>query len=416
VTGFHVLALAATAAWVRTPAQVVIPTAFALGAIVALAALSALLGLLLRELPYVLYGATLTAFVFATLNAPEPFGFVALAVFYGLLLALCAAVAGDWSFSRLASRIALAVYGALLTAEALYRWWPAIVNASGLAPILAPLLTMAFVSSAVALVLPVLRWERQRAVYAAAFAVTLAGLGIARAAITGWLHPSAFASYAPEVAVVVQALLLASALADRIRFSESVTRTLITERSELENAALRDVLTGIPNRRAFDERLNDEWRAAQRNGTSLAVVLIDVDYFKAYNDTLGHVNGDEVLRAVGRAIALSLRGREDFAARYGGEEFVVVMPGCDVTAAGELGRRVCGAVKAHRIAHPGAPTGVLTVSAGAASATPRRNRRTSSLIERADGALYAAKRSGRDRVCLSGAPVAPEQIAAEDIA
>lgn len=160
-------------------------------------------------------------------------------------------------------------------------------------------------------------------------------------------------------------------------------------RSEVERLASTDALTGLANRRAFQEALARELAVAARRGEPCGLVILDVDHFKAVNDTFGHQGGDEVLRGVGRA--LTDAGREtDVAARYGGEEFAVVMPGCSASEAVEVAERLRAA-----IAGMGGPVPV-TVSAGVA-AFPADGDDSTALVAAADAALYRAKRLGRDR-------------------
>lgn len=177
---------------------------------------------------------------------------------------------------------------------------------------------------------------------------------------------------------------------------------LVSEKSAEQNAELKvmteiDPLTGIPNRRAFEDRF--ERLLAGDRRSPLAVIMIDVDRFKAFNDGMGHLEGDRCLISIARALAAELRGEEDLAARLGGEEFVVIAEGSsghDTPALLErLRRRVEDLAICHPDASPGA--GVVTISLGCVviAANTRSSRREA--LERADGALYAAKRSGRNR-------------------
>jgi two-component system, cell cycle response regulator len=157
--------------------------------------------------------------------------------------------------------------------------------------------------------------------------------------------------------------------------------------AQLARSAVTDGLTGVPNRRAFDEALAREASRATRTGDPLGLVMLDIDHFKRLNDTLGHQAGDEALRSVARALAGEVR-LSDTVARYGGEEFVVLLPGLDGDEALVTAERLRAAVAA---AHPG-----VTVSAGVAAA-PYDAADPRSLVEAADRALYASKRCGRDR-------------------
>lgn len=166
----------------------------------------------------------------------------------------------------------------------------------------------------------------------------------------------------------------------------------------LEQQALQDGLTGLPNRRAFDARLEQELRRAERSGQPLSVIMIDIDHFKAYNDYHGHFAGDECLRAVANTIRNCLRRASDFAARYGGEEIVVVLPGADAGQARAVAhamRRSVRLLAAPQADHLG---GVVTFSAGVATYWPGEAAGLRALLDDADAALYAAKAAGRDTI------------------
>lgn len=163
--------------------------------------------------------------------------------------------------------------------------------------------------------------------------------------------------------------------------------------------AYLDGLTGIANRRAFDERLRTEWRRAQRGGTPLAALLLDVDHFKRYNDRHGHQEGDACLRAVAEVlIGVPCRGH-DLIARYGGEEFVCLLPGCDMTAAVRRAELLRAAVEESGIPHLESPVSEhVTVSIGAAVLMPDDRTAPERLLESADDQLYREKGTGRNRV------------------
>jgi non-specific serine/threonine protein kinase len=173
---------------------------------------------------------------------------------------------------------------------------------------------------------------------------------------------------------------------------------LETQSARLENMASTDSLTGVANRRSFDQRLSDEWRRAIRRGTGISMMLIDIDFFKPFNDTYGHVAGDAALQQVATALTSCLSRSEDFFARYGGEEFVAVLPGTELPGALQIAERMRQAVLDLGIAHSGSLLGRLTISAGVAYKVPARSTPSDSLIEAADVALYQAKRTGRNRV------------------
>lgn len=168
---------------------------------------------------------------------------------------------------------------------------------------------------------------------------------------------------------------------------------------ELEKMAMQDGLTGLANRRSFDLALNEEFHRAMRNGSSLGLVMIDIDLFKQYNDAFGHPEGDECLRAISRAILSCQNRPADMVARYGGEEMAVLLPDTDLNGAVAVAERMRLAVRGLGMAHPGSPSGVVTVSCGAAALAPTRSQHIpEDLLRAADKALYLAKRSGRDHV------------------
>lgn len=181
-------------------------------------------------------------------------------------------------------------------------------------------------------------------------------------------------------------------------------RTLELERSNRQLAALSstDALTGLANRRRFDEAWAEEWQRAARQGASLALLLIDVDHFKAYNDHYGHQAGDECLRRVAAVLAGVARRAGELVARYGGEEFVVVLPGADATTAREFAERLRMAVEAEAMPHAHSPAApVVTISMGVAAGQPRHETDAEALLKEADVALYLAKRQGRNQVLLA---------------
>jgi len=174
----------------------------------------------------------------------------------------------------------------------------------------------------------------------------------------------------------------------------------VTAEKAMEEQMLRmvmsDALTGVPNRRAFDQALRGEWRRCTRALDPLSMIMVDIDDFKRFNDTFGHLVGDAALIAVARALAASLHREGDLLARFGGEEFAVVLPGVDETGALLVAEALVEAVRAVTVRQAGGWR--LTVSVGAASWTPGSARGTSmELVDRADRALYAAKAAGKDR-------------------
>lgn len=167
----------------------------------------------------------------------------------------------------------------------------------------------------------------------------------------------------------------------------------------LQRLAFVDGVTGIANRRRFDEALLLEWRACQRKGAPLALLMFDIDHFKAYNDLYGHQRGDACIRAVAGVLSAGLGRAHDLAARYGGEEFVCLLPDCALPDALAKAQELCQAVHALGLAHQGSPAApVVTLSAGVACMVPDEHNSPEMLLARADANLYRAKFAGRDRV------------------
>lgn len=186
----------------------------------------------------------------------------------------------------------------------------------------------------------------------------------------------------------------------------------------LRRLAAVDSLTDLANRRTFDEAIDREWRRCQRGGKALSLLMIDVDYFKRYNDHYGHARGDECLAAVAGAIRSCIHRPFDLAARYGGEEFVVLLPETDATGALHVAQHVISAVDAAALPHAITDAGRVTVSVGVASydiscdcwSNGERNAATDAdLLAAADLGLYAAKRAGRAQKCYRAIDRAIEQ-------
>jgi diguanylate cyclase (GGDEF)-like protein len=173
--------------------------------------------------------------------------------------------------------------------------------------------------------------------------------------------------------------------------------------AELERMSTMDALTGVANRRRFDDVLLREWRRAARRGTPLTVMLADLDRFKALNDSRGHLHGDACLRKVAQILNRGPRRAGELLARYGGEEFALVFPDTDLAEARVHAETLRAAVAGEKLAHGGSPgRPYITISIGAASEIPTREQRPEHLIALADQALYRAKRGGRNRVVALG--------------
>ncbi|MBT2333056.1 GGDEF domain-containing protein [Variovorax paradoxus] len=178
---------------------------------------------------------------------------------------------------------------------------------------------------------------------------------------------------------------------------------LETLNKTLNTLAMEDGLTGLANRRQFDVALDSEYSRAARTASTLALIMMDVDCFKQYNDIYGHAAGDECLQTIGRTIAgLASRRPGDLAARYGGEELAVLLPNTDAAGAVVLAERIRSAVRDLKIEHAGTADGFVTLSAGVDALSPAvGDGQPKQLIRSADKALYAAKSGGRNRVCAS---------------
>ena len=179
-----------------------------------------------------------------------------------------------------------------------------------------------------------------------------------------------------------------------------IERQLRDARRSLVATSRHDHLTGLLNRRGFDAAFHREVRRARRQGTALSLVSIDIDWFKAYNDTLGHPAGDKCLRLVACALRACLQRAGDAASRYGGEEFVIILPDTDVDGALAVAEKCRRALDGLDIPHPGSPKGRVTVSIGVCTtnADGLTANDAAALMERTDRALYEAKNRGRDRV------------------
>jgi diguanylate cyclase (GGDEF)-like protein len=204
--------------------------------------------------------------------------------------------------------------------------------------------------------------------------------------------------------IVVEQIFVAVAL-----FTTFPVAALLEERKALEVSLLKsehryrelataDALTGLANRRGFDEQLEAEWQRAIRAHESVAILLMDVDLFKSYNDIYGHIGGDECLRCIANVIAGALQRSSDRASRFGGEEFAVILPNTELDRALVVAENIRHAVAAMNLPHPGNPHGAQTISIGVAAAIPNREESAVSLLAQSDHALYRAKDLGRNRV------------------
>lgn len=172
---------------------------------------------------------------------------------------------------------------------------------------------------------------------------------------------------------------------------------LISLQKELEELSFKDSLTGIANRRMFDSILEMEWANARRNNHPLSVILLDIDYFKQYNDYYGHIHGDNCLKRVAQILGAAVNRPRDFLARFGGEEFVLVLPETDAQSARKIAQRCFDLIAAERIAHSQSQiSNILTASFGIGSIIPSRDDESIDFIEKVDKRLYQAKEKGRN--------------------
>ena len=168
---------------------------------------------------------------------------------------------------------------------------------------------------------------------------------------------------------------------------------------KLEQLATRDGLTGLANRRCFDDTLLAEWARAMRQAQPLSLLMVDVDNFKAYNDANGHLGGDECLKRIASAVSSEMRAN-DLVARYGGEEFAVILPNQSLKGAAIVAERIRSRVERLQVPNRNAAASHVTVSIGAATALAAQDSNPSQLVAIADAALYRAKHMGRNRISL----------------
>jgi len=279
-------------------------------------------------------------------------------------------------------------------------------------------------------------WLRQRSAYffLGAFSLLGLGAGINGLRAMGLMPTNAVTANAMQFGSALEMLLLALALADRfnqmrreraamqaellatqkalietLQSNEQRLEAHVTERTmaleaanhRLEALSRTDGLTGIANRRRFDEALASEWARSQRSGKPLALAMIDIDWFKAYNDHYGHLAGDDCLRSVAGVLVHCAARSTDLVARYGGEEFAIVSPGATAAQMQALALEIQQALAALALPHPTTPSGCVTLCAGVAAVVASSEKTPDSLVAAADQALYQAKATGRNRVVLA---------------
>lgn len=219
-----------------------------------------------------------------------------------------------------------------------------------------------------------------------------------RGDLLGWLNlESTFTHFfTPGMCEMFEAVGLQ--VAGAVHLARALNR-LEMDNSHLKQLSLSDGLTGVANRRSFDQSLEREWAAHEHSGESMALLLVDVDCFKAFNDALGHPGGDECLRVLAQTLTRVASGARVHLSRYGGEEFVLLLAGADLADARRLADALRSAVEQLALHHPNSPVArYVTVSIGVSAARPEPTSRPQSLLISADRALYAAKKAGRNCV------------------
>jgi diguanylate cyclase (GGDEF)-like protein/PAS domain S-box-containing protein len=211
-----------------------------------------------------------------------------------------------------------------------------------------------------------------------------------------WVEASLRIVRDPKTGAPTGVLNLVRDISERKRAEQQLQQAYRT----VEALAVTDPLTGIANRRRFDQYLACEWRRALREHTQLSLLMIDADLFKVFNDTYGHPRGDSCLKQIAEAAQDVVARPGDLVARIGGEEFAVILPSTSSEGAQQVANEICEALRSRKLVHSGSPAGIVTVSVGCGTLVPTVGKHPVHLIELADQALYAAKRAGRNQVCI----------------
>lgn len=227
--------------------------------------------------------------------------------------------------------------------------------------------------------------------------------------LRGW-YANAYQSSVVVALVVLGVGLFGWVFVLQVRNGELIEADLRTAQEQLEVIATHDSLTGLANRRLFERALDIEFARGARQQSSLGLILLDIDFFKRYNDAYGHVTGDQCLAEVARVVKSCCLRKSDLAVRYGGEEFAVLLPDTDIHGAFTIAEQIRHSVKDKHIIHSGAPSGYLTVSLGCYAFVPKDGDSIEVFIERADAALYQAKNFGRNRTVVVSMEGSPEVV------
>jgi diguanylate cyclase (GGDEF)-like protein len=389
-----------------------------IGMVVALGLVGLILGVIFRDPIFLWYAGTMLALAIYEFTAPglawrflwpalslsyTPLVYLTYVVYLALVVAFSRVLLRLPETAPAMWRVLRIAYAIVFVSAAVVTVWPNLAERLDILSLLDPFASGLFLGAVLLSGFAV--WRRQRdllsATYCLAFGGGMIGMMIAAAGRHGLIHETLGTVAAAGIGAAWQAIFLGAALAERALASSQKVDILKSERDDLEAVALRDALTGVWNRRAFETRLADEWQRSVRSEVNLALVLFDVDHFKAYNDAYGHQQGDTTLAAVARCLGLAIRRPYDLLARYGGEEFVLLLPGCGLEDAKRIAESARAAVHAAEIPHPTAESGVVTVSVGVGGRIPGKVDDPAKLVAVADRALYAAKRLGRDRVVVA---------------
>jgi diguanylate cyclase (GGDEF)-like protein/PAS domain S-box-containing protein len=222
----------------------------------------------------------------------------------------------------------------------------------------------------------------------------------------GWVETSLRTIHHPISNIPTGALQIVRDISER-KHSE---QKLEAAYHAAEALADQDALTGLANRRRLDDFLTNEWRRGLRDGAPLSFLLLDVDRFKAYNDSYGHLQGDICLKQIAQVTRKVLFRTSDLAARYGGEEFAFVLPFTPEEGARRIAEEMCAVLRHMRLPHAASSEGIVTVSVGHATLVPSVSGSAESLVELADQAMYQAKREGRNRICSAPSDSSPHSL------